>query len=95
MKESVVSDFPFEEQQVGSNLFVRTFSPETDPFEFVWHRDREDRILCILEGGGWSFQFENQIPFLMENSDKIFIPTGEYHRVIPGNSYLEILIEKL
>jgi len=95
MKESVESDFPFEEQQVGSNLFVRTFSPETDPFEFVWHRDREDRILCILEGGGWRFQFENQIPFLMENSDKIFIPTGEYHRVIPGNGYLEILIEKL
>lgn len=88
-------EFPFDEQKVGPNLFVRTFSPDTDPMEFVWHRDREDRCVHVLEGGGWKFQYEDDLPFEMEKNDHIIIPMGMYHRVIPGSGELEILVEKL
>ena len=91
----MVVEFPFEEQKVGPNLFVRTFDPSTDPYEFVWHRDREDRIIDVLEGGGWHFQYEDMLPFELEKGDKFEIPMGEYHRVIPGKGVLEILVEKL
>ena len=87
-------EFPFEEQNVGPNLFVRTFSPDTDPMEFVWHRDREDRIVTVLEGGGWKFQYEDDLPFELEKEDRVIIPMGMYHRIIPGQGELEILVEK-
>lgn len=91
----MVVEFPFEEQRVGPNLFVRTFDPSTDPYEFVWHRDREDRIIDVIEGGGWQFQYEDRLPFKLEEGDKFEIPMGTYHRVIPGEGVLEILVEKL
>jgi len=91
----MVVDFPFDEHKVGPNLFVRTFDPSTDPYEFVWHRDREDRFIRVLEGGGWKFQFEDDLPFELEKEDHVYITTGVYHRVIPGDSVLEILVEKL
>ena len=34
--------------------------------ELVWHRDKKDREVTVLDGIGWKLQFENQIPTSLE-----------------------------
>ena len=91
----MVVEFPFIEQQISPTIFHRTFSPDTDPMEFVWHRDREDRIIDIEEPGGWKFQYEDQLPLDLKKFDKLKVPMGTYHRVIPGPEELKIYLQKL
>ena len=91
----MVVEFPFTERQVDINSFIRRFSPDTDPMEFVWHRDREDRYIVILEPGGWKFQYDDELPITLKKFDRLEIPMGRYHRVIPGESELKIFLHKL
>jgi len=91
----MVVEFPFKERQIDYNCFIRRFSPDTDPMEFVWHRDREDRIIDVIEPGGWKFQFEDQLPITLEKYTRLEIPAGTYHRVIPGPKELKIFLQKL
>ena len=48
-------DFPFEEEQINENTFIRTFSADVDEMELIWHEDRENRVIRVLEGNGWKF----------------------------------------
>ena len=32
-------ELPFIEEQIGENLFIRTFKQETDSGEMTWHRE--------------------------------------------------------
>ena len=61
---------------------IRTFDPERDDEEFVWHRDMEDREIEILEGEGWQFQIQNCLPWLLEKGMVFKIKSKEYHRLI-------------
>ena len=47
------------EEYVCKDGVCRTFDPERDDAEYVWHRDKEDREVEVLEGEGWQFQYEN------------------------------------
>ena len=80
-------EFPFEEQDN-----IRIFDQDVDEMELVWHRDREDRVVELVEPTDWKFQFDNQLP---QQIDKIFIPKGTYHRVIKGKGDLKIKVTKL
>jgi len=84
---------PFIEEQIGENLFIRTFKQETDSGEMHWHRDYEDRIIESIEETDWGFQLDNQLP--LKISGKIYIPRGVYHRLIKGTGDLKIKLEKL
>lgn len=84
---------PFKEVSLGDNIFIRTFSQETDSGEMVWHRDYEDRIIESLSETNWGFQLDNELPRKIEG--KIFIPKGVYHRLIKGDGDLKIKLEKL
>ena len=72
------------------NLIVRTFSQDIDEEELVWHRDREDREVTILEETDWQFQFDNELPQVLKNT--IFIPKNTYHRLIKGTGELNVHI---
>ena len=72
------------------NSNVRTFAKDVDPMSLIWHEDQEDREIEILEGEGWKFQFDEQLPFELNKGDKFFIPKGDLHRVIKGNGKLTI-----
>ena len=61
----------------------------------MWHRDREDRLVEILECNNWKYQSDNTLPLEMKKGDKIFIPKGEYHRVIKGDGDLVIKVTML
>ena len=87
-------DFPFTEQQLDTKLFLREFSADVDEMELIWHEDREDRIVSVVEGNGWRFQFDEELPIEMEDGIDITIPKGVIHRVIKGKGPLKIKVFK-
>ncbi len=88
-----MNNFPFKETSLGSDEYIREFSKDVDSHELEWHRDREDRIVEVIENDGWEVQIDDQLPKLLK--DKLFIPKETYHRVIKGNGKLIVKIVKL
>ena len=82
---------PFQETKLSDNEFIRFFSQDTDSGEFMWHRDREDRIVESIAETDWMIQIDNELPKVI---DKVFIPMGVYHRVIKGTGDLKIKLIK-
>ena len=71
---------------------TRTFSSDVDPMDLIWHMDDEDRTIEVLEGKGWYFQRDNELPLVLEEGVSIFIPKHQIHRVIKGTTDLKIKI---
>ena len=71
---------------------IRTFSKDVDPMELVWHQDKEDRHIEILDGEGWSIQMDDQLPLDISKGDRIFITEGRIHRILKGTTDLKIKI---
>tara|TARA_R100001369_G_scaffold21045_1_gene38397 strand:- start:318 stop:563 length:246 start_codon:yes stop_codon:yes gene_type:complete len=71
---------------------LRTFSKDVDPTELIWHQDKEDRTIVVIEGEGWAIQKDNQLPLELTEGDHIFIREGEVHRVHKGTTDLRIKI---
>jgi hypothetical protein len=84
---------PFQETKLGDNEFIRVFSQDTDSGEYMWHRDREDRIIESIEPTDWRIQIDNELPKVMEG--EVFIPMGVYHRLIKGTGNLKIKLQKI
>ena len=84
---------PYQDH-ITDNIVVREFAADTDPMSLIWHEDQEDRVVEILTGNGWKFQFDEDLPFEMVTGDKIDIPKGFLHRVIKGKNNLKIKIYK-
>lgn len=74
---------------------IREFDISKPQDEYVWHRDVENRIVEILEGQGWQFQFEECLPFLLVKGMKFKVPSMEYHRLIKGATPLKVRIQKI
>lgn len=73
---------------------TRTFSKDVLTEELVWHRDKEDRTVTILEGVGWKFQKDNELPIHLNVGDEVAIKAFEYHRIIKGKTDLKIEIKE-
>jgi hypothetical protein len=89
-----VEDFPFDEKHLIENLFLREFKDTVDDEELIWHQDREDRIITVLESNKWKLQMDNQLPIMLETGKKYSIPAMSFHRVIKGDGALRIIVEK-
>jgi len=76
------------------NSTIRTFSKDVDPMSLIWHEDQEDRTIEVIEGNGWKFQFDEEIPFELTENSSFDIPRGYLHRVIKGSENLTIKIIK-
>ena len=87
-----MNKLPFIQEDISENIKIRTFTEDTDSGELMWHRDREDRLVEILESNGWKYQSDDNLPLEMKKGDKIFIPEGLYHRVIKGSGDLIIKV---
>jgi quercetin dioxygenase-like cupin family protein len=85
---------PYTNTPITQTSVIREFSSEVDPMELVWHQDKEDRTIEILEGNGWQLQRDNELPLALQEGDSIFIPMGQIHRVIKGNTNLKTQIIK-
>lgn len=84
---------PFQETKLSDNEFIRVFNQNTDSGEFMWHRDREDRIIEPTEPTDWKIQIDNELPKVVEG--EVFIPMGVYHRLIKGTGNLKIKLQKI
>jgi quercetin dioxygenase-like cupin family protein len=62
--------------------------------DLVWHTDKENRVITVLEGEGWRFQRDNELPMYLSKGDKLKIPEGQIHRILKGTTDLVIKIEK-
>ena len=76
---------PYNEVSNGNNTYIREFSRDTDSSEFIWHRDKEDREVMLVEGDGWYIQMENELPRLMQKESLFKIPKEIWHRIINKN----------
>ena len=85
---SQVTGRPYSEKKEDGYI-IREFSQDTPSFEFVWHRDKEDRIVEALHNTDWKFQLDNLVP---EKLTRIFIPKETYHRLIKGTGNLTVKI---
>lgn len=84
---------PYIDEKINDESYIRLFKNDISPSEMVWHRDYETRTIEVLEGEGWMFQMDNQIPVELFVGDKLCIPKMEYHRVYRiGSSDLKIKI---
>ena len=87
-------DFPFEEKQIDQFNFIRTFPADVDEMDLIWHADKENRIITVLEGNGWKFQFDEELPIEMTEGLSISILKGRLHRIIKGKGPLKINLQK-
>lgn len=71
---------------------IRIFSSDVDEMDLIWHTDKEDRDIEVLEGTGWRFQRDNELPLELKEGDRIFIPKYQVHRVIKGETDLKVKI---
>lgn len=83
---------PFVETRMTEYTYLREFSQETDSGEFMWHRDREDRIVEAVGETDWMVQLDDELPKRIEG--RVEIPMGVYHRLIKGTGNLKIMVTK-
>lgn len=84
---------PYKEEKISENTFIREFRQETDSSEYIWHRDKEDRVIESIGDTDWLIQMDNELPKRIEG--RVFIPKEKYHRVIKGTGDLKIKLTKL
>ena len=81
---------PFKETLVESNVMydevIREFSKDTNNEDLNWHRDKENRHVQVISGKEWYMQFENKLPFLMQEGFSFVINKNTWHRIINKNS---------
>ena len=83
---------PYTNLETTDSYIIREFNENIDPIELMWHRDLENRTVEVLEGEGWQFQRDNELPVELKEGVRILIPKLEWHRVIKGNTTLKIKI---
>jgi hypothetical protein len=81
-------------EEIKDGYILREFLESTPSFEFVWHRDKQDRVIQATHDNDWLFQLDNESPKRIEKN-KLFIPKETYHRLIKGNGNLVLKIWEL
>lgn len=89
-----MNNTPYIELESTKIQEVRLFPDDTKEEELVWHRDREDRVIEVLEPTNWKFQFDNMLPKDLTQGSMLYIPRNTYHRVIKGTGSFKIRVTK-
>ena len=84
--------YPFTERLIKNGIVLREFNRDVNSDELVWHQDREDRWIKVVEGGEWQLQLDNELPTRLEEGKKYFIPKEVYHRIHKGKGNLVVKI---
>jgi quercetin dioxygenase-like cupin family protein len=85
---------PYNNLSVTEDCILREFDENIDLHELMWHRDLHDRTVTVLEGHGWFFQLDNQLPVELKQDTSVFIPKMQWHRVLKGTSTLKLQIQE-
>jgi hypothetical protein len=87
-------ELPFSQYSKEDKL-VRVFTTDVEEDELKWHQDLKDRVVEIVEDGGWKFQIENELPITLQKGMVLNIQKYSWHRVIKGNDNLIVEIKEL
>ena len=79
----------YEQNNISDKKFIRTFDSDVNQSELVWHRDKENRLVEVLEDSDWLFQMDNKLPRPLKKGFKFEIPKETFHRVIKGTTDLK------
>ena len=88
-------EFPFIQTKLSENKALRTFNESVNNAELIWHMDREDRLITVLESDSWKLQMDNSLPVELKKGKTYFIPKMTYHRVIKGSGSLVLELQFL
>ena len=87
-----MSNSPYRDKMLSEDTRIRSFSDTVKKDHLVWHRDRQDRLVEVINGNGWMIQKDDSIPVLLNPGDIFSIAANEWHRVIKGKNNLVIKI---
>jgi mannose-6-phosphate isomerase-like protein (cupin superfamily) len=76
------------------NFIYRKFASDVDDEILTWHQDEKDRKVFVVRAKNWYIQFDNKLPVPLKEGNYYFIPKNTWHRVIKGQSELNLLIEE-
>ena len=85
---------PYIDHKLNNGSILRTFSKDVVSEELVWHKDKLDRRVEVIEGSGWEIQVENGLPRQLKEGDTVWIPALTYHRIKRGTTDLVLKIEE-
>jgi quercetin dioxygenase-like cupin family protein len=80
---------------LNEGYFIRNFDNLLNSDELIWHRDKKNREVTVLEGNNWKFQYDNCLPFVLFKGDTIRVPAEIYHRLIKGTTALSLKIKEI
>jgi hypothetical protein len=91
---------PYTEEiflQEGTNrkYIIRKFDTNVEDDELVWHTDKQNRTVTVLQGINWQLQMDDTLPKELEVGKQYFITKGKYHRLIKGKNNLVVRIENI
>jgi hypothetical protein len=95
MKDSMTKPYREEvrdQHGTGIKYVIRTFENSVLDNELVWHRDRDSRIVSVLNGSGWELQHDDELPIQLNQGEEYYIPKMTYHRLIKGKDNLVVRI---
>lgn len=93
MAVEVSSGKPYVEKR-DQNRIRRKFYETVAEEELIWHRDRKNRYVKVVESNGWKFQYDNELPINLEEGKTYFIEAMKYHRVLKGQGNLVVEIRE-
>lgn len=88
---AISSGKPYSEKFLNETTRIRVFEDVNDD-ELVWHRDRNDRQVTVIEGENWWLQMDDRLPVRLEKDKTYEIPKMVFHRLLKGKGVLTIKI---
>ena len=85
---------PYSQTVCVDEILHRTFPADTPADQLVWHRDKNDRLVTVVESDGWQLQIDNKLPVLLEEGSTYYIKKDCFHRVIKGHGSLRVSIKE-
>ncbi len=72
---------------------TRTFEGNVDPQSLQWHRDEEDREVLVVQGSGWYYQRDNELPVPLTPGVTLNIPEGCWHRLYREGAASDLVVQ--
>ena len=85
---------PYRQRVLGTGAIIREFREGGSADDLVWHQDKRDRLVTVIEGRGWKLQFDGGLPIPLDEGNTYSIPARTWHRVIKGSGSLKISIKE-
>jgi hypothetical protein len=85
---------PYRQRSLGDGTILREFREDVMSEDLVWHQDRLDRRVTVLEGQDWRLQLQDGLPFTLIEGNTYSIPAKSWHRIIRGRGRLMLKIQE-